>query len=355
MGVLNLSTTKKKLFRFEVDLEEDSVWFSDSFYAMMNLSHSHSFILNDYWSLVHPEDRAKVRKILEVGMEQASEIELKYRLLTSYGKTIHVYNESSFSTNALGKVVGMRGLVMDISPYVNVQSRIDEMQDLLEMKDQAIAMIAHDLRNPISQVDGILRLLKAELQKEENTALVDMGFDAINHAYTILAELNEATRNKVAGKSIEKANFLLAPLLQKVGEAFKIRLGEKGIDLHIDAPDDLMVIANENKLFRAVENLISNAIKFSKEGKTIQLTGRDEKDCFCIAVEDQGIGMPESIRKRLFQGMNKDIRRVGTAGESSIGIGLSIVKGVVDLHQGKIRVESEEGKGSCFTICIPKP
>ncbi|WP_421753405.1 PAS domain-containing sensor histidine kinase [Croceimicrobium sp.] len=352
---MNLSTTKKKLFSFEVDLEENSVWFSDSFYEMMNLSPSHSFLFNDYWSLVHPEDQARVRKILEVGLEQASEIDLKYRLQTSYGKTIYVYNESSFSTNAIGKVIRMRGMVMDISPYVNVQNRIDEMQDLLEMKDQAIAMIAHDLRNPISQVDGILRLLRTELHKEENIGLVDMGFDAVNHAYTILTELNEATRNKVAGKSIEKAKFLLAPLLLKVGDAFKIRLEEKGLHLHIDAPEDLMVLANENKIFRAVENLISNAIKFSKAGKTIHLSGRNERDCFCIAVEDQGIGMPESIRKRLFQGMNKDIRRVGTAGESSIGIGLSIVKGVVDLHQGKIRVESEEGKGSCFTICIPKP
>lgn len=227
------------------------------------------------------------------------------------------------------------------------------MQDLLEMKDQAIAMIAHDLRNPISQVDGILQLLENELKESSNVELLSMAKESVSHAYEILQDLNDATRNRVEGKEIEMEPTAIAPMLQKCADAFKMKLESKAISLNIEVPENLYLNLNETKMIRAVENLISNAIKFSDKHKSIHLRAWREDNHACISVEDAGIGIPEDIRKRLFSGISHGIRRAGTEGENSIGIGLSIVKGVVDLHHGRIKVESEVGEGSKFTICLP--
>lgn len=345
---------KVKVFRYEVDLLNLDLWISPAFYHWVGYNPEDSYALNHLWDVVHPEDTKRVQSVVKEGVERGIGFMVDYRIADAEGNYTLVRNQTEILKNAKGMPHKMSGVVYDISESASNRRRLTEMQDLLEMKNQTIAMIAHDLRNPIAQVDGVLQLIDSAKLDDETNDLLNMARESLSHAYDILKDLNEATRNKVEGKSIDLERKSIISLFQRIADAFKVRLDSKDLNLEILVESDLMIKMDEAKIFRALENLLSNAIKFTPKGKTIELNAWEEEDRNCISVEDSGVGMPESIRKRLFSGISKDIRRNGTDGEASIGIGLSIVQSVVELHQGHVKVESEEGEGSKFTICLPK-
>lgn len=357
MGDLSMITTQSKAFRFKLDTSTLDLWISPGFYEMTAMQESESYSFERLWDLIHPDDVDTAKHKFLKAVKSGDFASIEFRIMGRNGEYIFLRSEMESHQAANGTLSIIEGCAYDITDFVNTSSRISEMQELLAMKDQAIAMIAHDLRNPISQVDGILQMISADLAEgkvSEIKDLVSMARDSVNHTYEILKDLNEATRNKVEGKSIELSPTELKPMLQQCADAFKLKLDSKSLNLELNVDKGLKANINEVKMIRAVENLLSNAIKFSPERKRIILSAWSESDRICIAVEDAGIGMPEHIRKRLFSGITKSIRRAGTAGENSVGIGLSIVKGVIDLHHGHIKVESEEGEGSKFTICVPK-
>lgn len=309
----------------------------------------------EFFDRIVGQEQTELRKIFQSLRAETGLATYNFKYRLSEQELITWYMEVYSELNELGEISMLKGTLYDTTEIVAMQSRLGELQELLEMKDQSLAMIAHDLRNPISQVDGVLRLLKEELHEPAQVELLSMAFDALKNTYNILGDLNDATRNKIIGSSISKQEIHVSTFLQGIADSFSFKLSEKQLSLELSVNLHSVLHANELKLMRAIENLISNAIKFSPPSKQIFLSAWEEKDSICIAVADQGIGMPEDIRKQLFQGMNKSIRRDGTEGERSIGIGLSIVKGVVDIHHGRIRVDSAEGEGSKFTLCLPKP
>ncbi|WP_339790901.1 sensor histidine kinase [uncultured Imperialibacter sp.] len=105
---------------------------------------------------------------------------------------------------------------------------------------------------------------------------------------------------------------------------------------------------------RVVDNLLSNAIKFTPDGKCIVIETRAHSDKVLFQVNDEGIGIPEQALHSLFKEFSKNIRRPGIRGEKSTGLGLSIVKQIVEMHKGKILVESQENHGTKFTIEFSK-
>ena len=330
------------------------LWISPTFSEWLGYVPSRYDNLSGLWETVHPEDSIRVQQALEHSFRTNENLTIEYRLIDAKGNYIPVKNDLEIMKGQVGGERKMSGLIYDNSEVNRNRRLIDEMQELLEMKNQTIAMIAHDLRNPIAQVDGILQLVDSAKLDDETNDLLNMAKESLSHAYDILKDLNDATRNKVEGQSIVLEKIPIRELFGKIADSFKVRLDSKNLSLKILVHSELKVKMDEAKIFRAIENLVSNAIKFTPQGKTIELNAWEEEHCHCLSIEDSGVGMPDSIRKRLFSGMSKDIRRSGTDGEASIGIGLSIVKSVVELHQGHVKVESEEGEGSKFTICLPK-
>jgi signal transduction histidine kinase len=104
---------------------------------------------------------------------------------------------------------------------------------------------------------------------------------------------------------------------------------------------------------RIIDNLLSNALKFTENNKSIELITENNEDRFLLRVVDEGIGIQREHISLLFQKFSKITQRPGTLGEPSIGLGLSIVKHLVDLHGGSIQVESEVGKGTAISITLP--
>jgi len=129
---------------------------------------------------------------------------------------------------------------------------------------------------------------------------------------------------------------------------------KKGIELLIKIPDHSVVFADIHMLETIVRNLVSNAIKFSFQGGTIEISAdKTEGNMIRILVKDNGIGIPPELADKLFM-LTENTSRKGTEGEPSTGLGLVLCKEFVEKQGGKIRVESQEGAGSCFIFTLPQ-
>jgi signal transduction histidine kinase len=136
-------------------------------------------------------------------------------------------------------------------------------------------------------------------------------------------------------------------LISKSGE-------QKGIEIIFDVPNNQIVYADQEMLNSILGNLLSNAVKFTSKGGKVRVSSKETKNnTIEIAVQDNGVGMPECLSKKLFR-MEEHVGRKGTEGEESTGIGLLLCKEFVEKHGGKIWVETKENEGSTFYFTLPK-
>lgn len=239
------------------------------------------------------------------------------------------------------------------------QQIYQKTQELIQVnndKDRIMSIIAHDINNKISIGLGYLDLIKMTNQIAPTSELNSYLEQAIN-AGKGCSDLVEELRDygKLSNESNEitlKTNNIVKTLARLV-EAHQPKALAKQLQLHFQYQEDVIFCdLHQAKFARVIENLLSNAIKFSSAGQTINLSiGTSGKNARII-VADQGIGIPENIRAQLFSAFTNS-GRSGTSNEKSTGLGLYIVKKLVEQHRGRVWFESEENKGSQFYIELP--
>ncbi len=233
-----------------------------------------------------------------------------------------------------------------------------KLKQLLSFKDQFISIISHDLRSPIGAVMGLASLLlndkdlhqKMEVQqiellediKSEMRRLLDYNEKLFQWSYL---ELGNFTINR---KKITPEE--LALYVQKI---YATQLKQKQIQFSWSVDPAFTLEADETLLGQAMNNLIGNSVKFTPKGGTIYLKFIIEKNQRLIVIQDTGIGMDEEICKGLFTDFIHQ-STAGTKGETGTGLGLGIVKKIIDAHGFSITAHSKPGKGSVFTILIPE-
>jgi signal transduction histidine kinase len=237
-----------------------------------------------------------------------------------------------------------------------LEERNKKLLHLNEEKNYLIKVLAHDLRAPINQVQGL-----AEIFLEENKNLADDKLELIKRI------IDSAQRqNKMIGKILDidavesnRVNLSLEridlhALMGRVIQDFKIKAQMKNIRIsYQDNYHDYFVHADVVYLTEIVENILSNALKFSPLGKTITITLNDLGTSFKICVKDEGPGLTEEDKQKLFI-KNQQLSAKATDGEPSTGLGLSIVKKYTELMNGKVWAESTLGNGAKFCIELPK-
>ncbi|MGE4291950.1 MAG: sensor histidine kinase, partial [Desulfovibrio sp.] len=144
----------------------------------------------------------------------------------------------------------------------------------------------------------------------------------------------------------------LASLIVERVDMAQLMAGEKNIELRIERNDSVVAEVDRRRIGQVIDNLLTNAIKFSSSNTVVSVEVREEGGDVCFQVQDQGPGIPSQERDKLFLSFQKLSNRP-TAGEVSTGLGLAIVKKIVEAHQGRVQVESERGKGTCFRVCLP--
>ncbi|MFN3637214.1 MAG: tetratricopeptide repeat protein [Chloroherpetonaceae bacterium] len=231
----------------------------------------------------------------------------------------------------------------------------EELQQANQLKNELLAIAAHDLKNPLQIIMGFAELISEE---SKQLASINKKASSIRRASQKMLGLIEdllQTAAIDAGKlELKRTNSDLGLMVQVISENFYLMAEAKRQKLEVSIEENCIVSIDVERMKEVVENLISNAIKYSPPEKTVRVTvARGTNGVVRLSVQDEGQGLTEEDMKKLF-GKFQRLSARPTGGESSTGLGLSIVKKLVELHGGKIWAESEgKDKGATFIVELP--
>lgn len=233
----------------------------------------------------------------------------------------------------------------------DLEQALSDLQVSQEEKNRLLKVVAHDLRNPIGGIAAATEfLLKSDNYTEVQRQILQTIHTSSLHSTALIADLMQERKHS----TVETADILnLQDLVRYCVDVLKLPAANKEQQLVLnDAP--AVVKGDKEKLWRVFSNLIGNAIKFSPEGKLINIDFSLDKNSVTVAVKDQGIGLPDNIRENLFTAtQDGNAKREGTNGEQSYGLGLRICKEIVEDHDGRIWAESNPQKGAAFYVSLP--
>lgn len=232
-----------------------------------------------------------------------------------------------------------------------VADRTRELAEATRAKDEALAMVAHDLRAPLTSILGWIEIVEQNGIEHDSVsqALAVIKKSAVAQKQ-LVSDLLAFSGTAAGGLKLNFRSVDLLPLLDSARERFEPMAAEKKIKLECATPEALAPIqADGDRLSRVFDNLLSNAIKFTPGGGKVEVRARPEGRNVYIAISDTGPGIDSNLLPHIFD----PFRRGGSKDPESWGLGLSIAKHIVEAHGGSINVAARKGEGSTFIVTLP--
>ncbi|HEY9842145.1 MAG TPA: ATP-binding protein [Candidatus Obscuribacterales bacterium] len=230
---------------------------------------------------------------------------------------------------------------------------IEHLQKLNSNKDQLLAVIAHDLRNPLASIVSAKRRLERYGEQQPDPRMLTVIENSCHQANQLIEELLTAAELEEDPLKLALEPLNLRSFVQEALQSFEPLTAAKQLSLAWQAESSQAIVAiNPRKMLRVLENLLHNAIKFTPAGGVISLHLGTEGQQAWLTIEDTGIGIPAELQPILFEKYSA-ARRRGLRGEHSNGLGMYIAHEIVRQHKGRIEVFSEAGKGTCIRIELP--
>lgn len=231
----------------------------------------------------------------------------------------------------------------------------EKLEELNYTKDRIFAIIGHDLRKPAIAFRGITKKINYLIKKQDFDRLLALGEGLEDNAFSLNALTDNLLNWALSQKdmvSYHPEKIQLQEIADELTPLFSRLAKDKNITLKTDIPKNLTVMADKNAMLTIIRNLIDNAVKFTPEGGQITFKAEEEGDRVMTKIIDTGVGMPQEKIKDLFT-LKKGKTEQGTAGEKGTGLGLSLVKELVKINKGIIKVTSQIGKGTTFNVMLP--
>ncbi|UXP31523.1 MFS domain-containing histidine kinase [Reichenbachiella agarivorans] len=234
---------------------------------------------------------------------------------------------------------------------IGIQST--ELQKLIDEKEYIIRILAHDLKNPLSNITSLAEFIQRKYEPDQNENFINLIHQSSVNAQNLIMKVLEMDASGQGDLMVNNERIQVASMLSNLIQLMRETGRKKAIDILLDNQLSYGEIeADKIYLTLVFENLLSNAIKFSYENTKVIVVLSNIEDQVLIQVIDQGPGIQEEEQDRLFKKFSKLSARP-TAGESSAGIGLSLVKRYVELMQGKVWYEDAQNGGSIFAVSFP--
>lgn len=250
--------------------------------------------------------------------------------------------------------------LQEIQKRKEAEEELKEYSQKLEetnaTKDKFFSIIAHDLKNPLSGFLGLTQMLTKDISNFSLGQLQKLSTQldkSANSLFKLLENLLEWARIQNGNFTYNPDICILPYLINQNIEIVKSNAAKKYISVKSYIPEDLSIIADVSMLNTVFRNLISNAVKFTRLYGRVEIGVHNQDDNeITFFIKDNGIGMDEDLINNLFR-IDKKVSRLGTEGESSTGLGLLLCKEFIDIHKGRIEVESKVNSGSTFLVTLP--
>jgi signal transduction histidine kinase len=235
-----------------------------------------------------------------------------------------------------------------------IQHQAIDLKKAVDTKNRFFSIIAHDLISPFNTLIGYSDLLKSSLKDLSQEEIIDYAnliYQRSNETHDLLINLLEWSVTQTKGIEYQPQEVEIKKIIKEKISLLKGQAKEKSIDLKFIEHDEILVFADVNMLTTIIRNLVSNAIKFTKEGKVTISYAKESRFCR-VLIEDTGIGISKEKIDNLFE-MDRAVSSKGTAGEKGTGIGLILCKEFIEKNKGDIYVESTVNVGSKISFTIP--
>ncbi|WP_316815523.1 HAMP domain-containing sensor histidine kinase [Pedobacter nyackensis] len=224
-----------------------------------------------------------------------------------------------------------------------------EVQLLNHQKSEILGFVAHDLRNPLNNIEALTRIVIEEVPEQASTEM-QLILSSTRQAKSIIDDLLEIAQNNQAPFHLQNMNIIT--FMDNICNNWQKNLNNERKIVFNSSNQELVAAVNPSKLTRVIDNLIGNGLKFSKSSTPINIEVTSSENTCIIRITDFGIGIPSNLQQHLFDQFSK-AGRPGLRGEKSIGLGLHISKQIIEQHGGSLTVSSRENEGTTFQIALP--
>lgn len=317
------------------------VYFNDALLRYLNIN---SVKIGEYILDILPD------KIVELVNKHFNSEEYLYK---SYSTQIEIIPNELFIEAVTSPAPNPDGTLAGV---VIVVRNITELKKIELIKNQFVSMVAHELKTPIAAVLGFLKILMDDsltISKEQKISFISRSVIRLKSLLDLVNDLLDISRTELKTKQREIENLNVAEIINSSIEFLQLEAKKNNITIKTKIEENLPGLkADQNEITRVFTNILSNAIKYNKENGTIEIEAAANENYFLFKIKDSGIGLKESEKEKLFQEFFR-AKNEHTRNISGTGLGLTIVKKIIDSYHGKIKVESEYGKGTTFVIYLP--
>ena len=358
---------------WEWDIVHNSITWSEEMYRIYGWETAPGELTYEgYMKQIHPDDREKAVAVIQRSYQDHQPFQFDHRILCPDGTVRWMHGQGAVILDEAGQPVRMLGTGQDITDRKRVEEELrrarDEMEtrvrertaDLEEAdraKDRFLAMSAHELRNPLASIRHAAELLKllgpAAAPVNRAREIIERQVNQQAHLLDDLLNVSRIARGKI---ELRSAPLDLCELVRDTVEDYRGLVEAAGITLELSlATGPIWVEADSTRLAQVLGNLLQNAVKFTDRGGSVavSLAVADGIRRVALTVKDTGIGIEPGLLTDLFEPFTQADRTLDRT-QGGLGLGLALVKGLVELHGGEVHAESEGvGQGAVLTVLLP--
>lgn len=335
---------------WQVDPQGNAVYLNQRYRYMFGKS-LEELMPTGWRRLAHPDDAPAYFAAFERALHDRARLRHRVRARTAEGEWRWLKSYALPWFTATDKYAGHVGISIDITETVAAETALLEAD---RRKDEFLATLAHELRNPLAPIVNALTLISSPGGETQVPRLLPVINRQVNYMVRLVDDLLEISRITSGKVELQQRPIDLATVLRNAVEASMPQIEEKELELSTSITDTPLIVYGDTvRLEQIFTNLLNNAVRYTGKGGRIWLTARQEDNKAVISVKDNGIGILRGMLPRLFD-MFAQERRNGVGTQEGLGIGLNLVDRLVQMHGGSVEATSEgKDKGSEFTVRLP--
>ena len=360
---LRLATEAAEVGLWDVDMISDALFWPPRVKAMFGISPEVKVSMADFYSGLHPDDREHTSEAFEAALDPVRRAlyDVDYRTVGKEDGLIRwVAAKGRGIFDASGRCVRVIGTAIDITSRKLVEERLRRREADLEaadrQKDEFLAMLAHELRNPLASISNaselLSRLVRSGPRTELPLTLLKRQTKQLTRLVDDLLDISRIARGRIA---LEEEPVEIGTIIAQAVETVQPLIREKNHRFVLAAAQSPMYVCGDSaRLVQAILNVLHNAVKYTERHGEIHLRVLDSESEIVIEIRDNGAGISPELLPHVFDLFVQSERTLDRS-QGGLGIGLSVVKRLIEMHQGAVSAESEGvGHGSIFKILLPR-
>lgn len=333
-------------------------WVNEGFFKLYKTNLS-SLMKERGISLLDASQNPNAKEIVDECLSTKTSVNYESFNKISASEAIWIQTTLTPIIDERGEVIKLVAIESDITELKIAQQEIQKQRDKLALlnstKDKFFSIIAHDLRNPISNIVGLSEILFEKItdgKQEDSVRFAKLLTQTTNTTYELVDNLLTWSRSQSGKMQFRPDSVDIKEVVDSIVKQMEGAAHIKGIKLLSTLTDNIQVFVDNDMILTVLRNLVTNAIKFSSDGDKITLSASVDAKVVTVCVFDTGVGISEKVIDKLFK-IDGNVKSEGTANEPGTGLGLILCREFIEKNDGEIWVESTEGEGSTFCFTLP--